>query len=244
MACTDRFAALLAEMAAGQLEAEGSRRVLEHVEGCAACSQELDALAGLVGALAERVDARRAESARREWHRWAGLAAAAALLVLFGGWLASRRAASPGAEHVAALVDRRPITAPASLLRGDGAQRGAAFERGMEAYRAGDYARASRELAALHAERAGDRLVGLYLGIALLQSRDAADSERAARLFEEIQDAPGLLGERARWYLANARLAAGDVDGARRVLEALVDADGDYEPNARALLEALDAAAR
>jgi hypothetical protein len=61
-------------------------------------------------------------------------------------------------------------------------------------------------------------------------------------LDEAARAGTGLVRERALWYRANARLAAGEAEAALRELRALEALGGDYELNARDLAEAIEAA--
>jgi len=136
-------------------------------------------------------------------------------------------------SHLASLD---PVPASKATLRSGSlpAEQAALFERAMERYADRDYTEAARLLRDVVTATAGHDLADLYLGIALLQTRDRAEAleplSRAAR-----SDAP-LLRERASWYLANAHLALGEPDRAIAILEELVAREGDYEWNAADLL--------
>jgi len=242
MACTPERSIALGELAAGRLDEAEVLAVLEHVEGCPSCSEELDLVARMVagaaaGAASGRVPRRPRPLGRLL--RWAPVAAAAAALVASLPWLVRPGGGGPADPRALASLDALPIRA--TTLRGPGANPDLA--RAVERLAAGETDAAMRELERLRASLAPDAperpLADLYLGLAAVR---AGALERAlAPLEAAAKDGVGLVRERALWYLANARLALADVDGAEADLRRLEALGGDYAPNAREKLAAIAA---
>jgi tetratricopeptide (TPR) repeat protein len=239
MACTEERRAQVGALAAGRLDAAASAELLDHLEGCAACSGELDLAAELVAGHAREgagfFAPRRARpsGARPTTRRllWPAAAAAGVALCL---WLIDGGGSPLRPEELAQV---EPLPAVTTLVRADVAERGNDWSTAMERYAAGEWALAAGELTEFAAAHPDDALSRLYLGISALQNEDP---ERAARALDEcVERADDLVLERALWYLAHAQLARGEVDAARTALERLAKLDGDYLPNARAKLEAL-----
>jgi len=99
----------------------------------------------------------------------------------------------------------------------------------MDRYRQGDYRGAIRLLKTVDSPEAH-----YYLGICYLLSNDSAGGIRELRRVAAGTDPP--LAESARFYLAKALLGSGDVEAARRELEAIVAAHGNLEKQAQSLL--------
>ncbi len=232
MACNQSRSEQIAALAAGRLDERGSADLLAHAGSCAACSAEIDLVADLVRAAPRSVRGGRLGASRSR------LAILVAALVVAGfaffWW-------EPWHEHpngLAALANVTPIQAPADVLRGpDVAARGDEYARGIAAYRRGDFAAAIEPLGAVAERRPKDALTHLYLGIAVLQT---GDPSRALPALNVAADSgAGLVRERGLWYLGNAQLLLEHAGAARSAFERLRDLDGDYAPNARAMLAAL-----
>jgi hypothetical protein len=226
-------------LAQGQLGADESGRVLEHVERCPACSAELDFLSDVVQAAAEpgvQDEATARPADRRRLPFWAAGLAAAALLLLFLG----PRLFAPDGPGVVELAQWTPppyIEPP--IPRGEDDDFGTA----MRAYSRGDYAATEQFLSRLLGEgepAPADAPALLYRGASRVELGRLADAERDLGLAAELAQ-PAPLREHALWCLANVRLLRGDAPGARAALERLVAEHGTFEQHARSLLAQLDA---
>jgi tetratricopeptide (TPR) repeat protein len=235
MACTEPRSAQIADLAAGRLEADSASDLLTHVEGCAACSQELDLVSDLLRAgpaAAPPVHALRPVP-RRGVRVAALLALAAGLLLVFALWKGGDRPTDPRR-----LAQLEPPAAATLVLRSGEGEGDAQLASALERVAVRDWAAAEGELAAVVAARPDTALARFHLGLARLQlgQLEAALPELAAARAL----ASDLLAEEALWYQAQALLALGRTDEARALLRELVELDGDLEPNARAQLAELD----
>lgn len=236
MSCTEERANQIAELAGGRLDGAALEELLEHVEGCPACSAELDLAAELAAGAAR--PAPRAATERTGLNpaslAWPLAAAALALLVigirlLVGG---DREERDP-----ARLARLTPLPAQQETLRAP-TEDDAAWRAAMEHYAAGTFGPAAEALAALEPTEAGRALRDLYLGLCRAQTEEYEAADTA--LASAAEHGTGLVRERARWMRAQVRLALGDGDGARRILRALLEGGGEYAPNAAAQLLELD----
>lgn len=234
MACTPVRSAEIGELAGGRLGAEEAAALIEHVEGCAACSTELDLVADLLHVPARAVAGAPARGFLRRVAGFAALAAAAAALVF---WL---RGGEPE-RRPRNLAQLTPPPLAELVLRGEGEPGDADFARALESVAAEDYARACEGLRELLGTRPDEPLLHFYLGVSLLQVGEFAAAVDSLRRAEEV--GTGFLAEQALWYRAQAHLARDAPDdgvAARELLRRLVELDGDYEPNARAQLAGLE----
>ena len=85
MACTPERSRLIGDFVNGRLDADASAEVLDHVEECAACSEELDVNAKLVAA-AERHGSRlfRPPTPSLDWRVPVAIAATLLVPILLG----------------------------------------------------------------------------------------------------------------------------------------------------------------
>jgi hypothetical protein len=232
MACTPERSEKIGELAGGRLGAADAAGLLEHLEACAACSEELDLVADLLHVPAHPATSRPARLALRRVGGLVALAAAAAVLFLF------LRPDRPE-RRPRDLARLAPPPAAALVRRGDaGAEPESDFERAIERLAVGDHAQAADGFRALLAARPDDPLVLFYLGVACLQLGELGASLDALGRAEEL--GTGLLAEQALWYRSQAHLARDEGAQARALLRRLVELDGDYEPNARDLLAELE----
>ncbi|HMB70580.1 MAG TPA: zf-HC2 domain-containing protein [bacterium] len=195
-----------------------------HLESCPACREELEWMRSPVPSAAPEAGG---ERTRRLWIPWtlATAAALAAVVMLPDG----------PAFDPADLADPQPLSVPTARSPAD---RPAALTRGLEAYRAGDWAVAADSLAAALRHHPEDQEVALYLASAeLLGGRAAA---AAARLEPLTGSADRILREEATWMLIHADLARGRTDRARSGLQTLADGPGAHAEAARALLDRWD----
>ncbi len=240
MACTPQRAFHIGELCGSRLDAAGATELLDHLERCDACSQELDMIADLLLCGERAAPAEPGFSARRLRMRLVlgavATAAAAVLLVLV--------MTRDGTERrIRGLARLAPPPAAGLVLRGEPDEEVAgstpgALREAMRHFTAGDFALAAERLALLAQSSPDDPLALFYLGLARLQL--AADENALAALERAASLGEGLLAEQALWYAANAHLARGEGELARAALLRLVELDGDYEPNARSLLSKLE----
>ncbi len=235
MACTPQRSAELAELSGGRLDAGGAAGLLEHLEQCPACSEELDLVADLLRL------GRGAPSATRRRTRLrlvvgAALAVAAAWLLVLA---LVPRANGRRIEHLARLA---PPPAAGLVLRGGPEPEDERLAEGLRLLGARDFAGAAERLALVLRSRPDDPLALYSFGLARLQL--AVDDEALSALERAAELGEGLLAEQALWYAVNAHLARGEGERARAGLQRLIALDGDYEPNARALLAELERLSR
>jgi len=240
MACTQERSHALGELALGTLDAEASAELLTHLDGCGECSRELDLLADLARLDEAAAHARPAlRPALRGARVWFPLAAAAGLFLVV---LVSRE---PGTGPLAELADLRPPPAAPHTLRSSQSH-SPDYSRGLEHYARAEWRQAARRFDAHLATEPDHPLARFYLSVAELQQDVHGASGEAAleRLGELATEARGLLAEDAWWTKANGHLARDEAEAARAALDSLLALDGDYAPNARALLEELQALTR
>jgi hypothetical protein len=225
MACTDSRRAQVGDLAAGLLSADRAAELLDHIEACPSCSEELDFLASVTSALARRSPASSAGRPVR-LRRVLPIALAAGLLAMLAipPWLASSRRSSEWAE----LAATEPLPLPREVLRSS-RERPPAYQAALQDYAEGRFAEAAAKLASLHGE--SDALVQLYLGLSLYAKGAPADAEPPLRRAAELGE--GLLREHALWYLGHAALAQEHPNAALEVFQRLEALAGDYELNAR-----------
>lgn len=102
----------------------------------------------------------------------------------------------------------------------------------VEAYHAGDYAKA----ALLFAELKPDAESSLLQGVSLYM---ADDLDKALPCLDPLSREPSQWSAAASWYLANLQVRQGQVEAARNVLRRLAQDNGEYSTEAAQLLEQL-----
>lgn len=245
--CTNPIAELLVPLSQGQLGAEDSGRVLDHVERCAACSKELDFLADVVTAAAPS-RARGAAPVQtlpqsERGHRIAGApagrihrfpfgllgalaAAAAVLFFVVPLFLAPDAPVAPYAQWT------RPTYQP---VRGHDA-----FEAAMLLYLQGLDAEADAALTEL-IESAPEPDVLAYF----YRAAARVELERTAEARDDLLVALGLasggLRDHTLWNLANVHLLLEDADAALPLLDELSAGTGDLKNVATELAAAVRA---
>ena len=237
MACSPERSVAIGDLAGGRLDAERAGELLEHLEGCAACSAELDLVADVTAALAPAPErAAAAEAPYRPRLRIVpGLVtAAAAAIALVVLW---KPTTDPG-PSVADLANLQPILAAPYGLRSSTPETSARYQDAIQSYSQGEFEDAARGLSEVAAAEPENALANLYLGIAQLQVGALEEACTALRSAANAAAEP-LLREQALWYLANANLSLERPDEARAVLQELEALEGDYQPNARLVLDAL-----
>lgn len=245
MSCSERWPVELAETyLRGGLDEASSSAFEEHYFGCEECFSRLEDLRALRAELERTRKAVEATPRRRPELRLALAAALVGLGAAGAFWFAeSRRTEPPVPATTAAVgVDFGPVEAPPWApvrLRGPEDEAERRFQAAMEPYARGDWA------AALPLLREAARLDPGAPGAAFYAGASALLLEQPNEAIEELQrvvalgDTPYL--EEARFYLARACLAAGDLQAAREELKRVVELDGGRREAARQLLERLDA---
>jgi TolA-binding protein len=196
--------------------------------------------------------------------RWApafALAAAAAVVLAFIVWriagppappvtVAERNvpppvtaapAPTPPARGFRLELTKPPVklTAAALLLRGD-ATSGRFVDdiaNALNAYRAGRYEEATRELAALQPRYPRSVEIPFYAGVSRLMLADAPAAVRALESARALND--DTVADEAAWYLAVAYERSGNADRARPLLGALCRGSSAYVARACAAAETL-----
>lgn len=163
--------------------------------------------------------------ARKFRRRWPIGIAAAILLLLLPAYLLLRPVSD------ARLFDRYFEPYP-DVVTARGAD-APAFQSGMAAYNAGDYAGALPLFEAYLDSLPGDADGLFYGGIAELE---AGDPLAAAEMFADLEAEGSIYGTTARWYHALALLRAGQRAAAVPLLQSVADGEGVLAEEAAALL--------
>ena len=251
----DRF--LLARLS--QAERESFER---HLFECPECAEELEALETIQAAL-RKVSVE--PDARVPWRsRWlvAAVAAAACVAaVAFGLWLLAPRPQTvargfpapepppspapvvPGtapsvSPDLLALAEIRPPAYDPTVLRGGADDADSDFRKAMEAYRRSDYAAAIPGLRSAAQRAPGDPRPAFYLGACQLLIGDVDRGVSTLEGVVALGDTPRL--EEAHLLLAKAHIGRGERERARDELRSALAVQGDFEGEARRLLQALD----
>lgn len=227
------------QYAAGKLS-ESDRDAFEaHFFSCGACLARLETLQHTAALL------RTPTVAARGWRYWP-LAVAAGVMVALGVafQMATLRTEAPVeiAQAPKAPVNRWAelgrFEAPeyrADLVRGAGPS--ADFRAGMEAYQKRDFAAALVPLRRAADQNRKDAAAGFFAGIAELRAGEVAAGIARLASVDGLGFTP--YQEEARFYRAKGLLLLGDVDGARKALEAVAAMGGDLETAAKNLLAQL-----
>jgi tetratricopeptide (TPR) repeat protein len=239
----------------GELEEGVAAAFEEHYFACDACFAALEDLRALRGELVRTRTKVRLEGMMSRPLPWVGFAAALLALGVAGTFLLSRERTAPAPEPTRATATRvSAATALADLarvepppwtpvrLRGDEGQAGRRFRAAMELYEKGDRASALpilREAAALDPSAPG---AWFYRGACALLAGDAAEAVESLERVVSLGETPYL--DEARFYLAKARLARGEVPAAREELDRVAGSESRRREEARRLLGRLDAAGR
>ena len=127
----------------------------------------------------------------------------------------------------------RPI-----VLRGVVDDAAKSFRDGMAAYATGDYQAAVRQLQVASRLDENRPDYSFFLGIALLLTDDTPAASAALQRTIDYGESPFL--EDAHFFLAKARLRAGDLQSAHRALAIVARSQSPRGQEASELLEALD----
>jgi hypothetical protein len=109
------------------------------------------------------------------------------------------------------------------------------YRAGIEAYKAGDWVTAQRELRNAAREQKLDWEIWFYAGIAAYMNGDTREAVQGCLMVERYS-APEGPRMQARWYQANAYLKEGHMTRGRKVLEFIARQNKQYADEARALL--------
>ena len=225
----------------GELDTPAVEALLDHLDACPVCAEDfrgLLAIRTMAPELAAGLPAagRPTRPGRLGGRAWVGLAAAAVLLVaglfLVRGWLPE-----PAGGRLAGLLEREPYVYVPGVYRGAGAGEPNPRADVMVLYEQGRYADFVTAADAWLRKQGDDPVVRFHSGVAcyLLGRWEPAERRLGGVTGDAVDPAA------VSWYLANTRLARGDRDGARPVLDDLAEQDHPYAARARALLAALDA---
>jgi tetratricopeptide (TPR) repeat protein len=224
----------------GDLSERELDRLEEHVLACESCHEQLEDLSLLRAALAADESAEAEAELESSWAipwRWVGLAAAAVVVLAVLFWVRQVQPPVPGGDRLAELaMVQPPPYEPKSLrtLDGGGERR---FREAMVPYQEGRFAEAIPVLEEA-VELAPDLVPArFYLGASYLltgESRQAVDT-----LTRVIDSDNGSYGEWALWLRSKAHLDSGEVEAARRDLEAVIRLEGELEAQAQHLMNEL-----
>jgi tetratricopeptide (TPR) repeat protein len=247
--------------AAGEAAAAEEDDLREHLAGCSRCVELAQDAGSFAAAMA---DTSAPEIRRRSIPAWALALAATVAVAIAAGILIERRVApaptrvpSGGTIRVAPSPGANPwrdLRIPAApYIRKSGADEeivfrsdeepaagaAGAFDRAMDQYGAGDFARAERELARFLDTHPGHREALLYRGASLAQ---LGRVEEAIRVLEETREqcSPKVCHE-ADWQLALVRLKEGRFQEALATLETVASTSGDHRLEAQRLRDELTA---
>jgi len=233
--------------AGGTLPEAEAEAFEEHYFRCAACLARLEAVRDAATVLRNPIKSRR--------YSLAGMALAASLLIVFTAalvWrLAPRGTQTAGTQNpvLVAQAPGKPANPWAELgrfepppyreltLRGGENPSGSDFRRGMTAYRQGNYGQALPFLRKAADSNPRDAQSIFFTGIALLLTGDTSTGLEFLRRVDALGFTP--YQEEARFHQAKAHLQLGDAAAARSVLVAVSEMRGDWEAQARELLEKL-----
>jgi hypothetical protein len=256
----DALSDSLQDATRAHLESSAWSRALVDGADSAEAALDADATDRLL-ARTMRVATQETGARRRAWAPVFALAAVAAVVVAVLAW---RSQAPPARSSIAADRSERPavtgtpapaqrprefrlaltkppvkLTAAALLLRGDN-NSGRFIDEvadGLNAYRAGDYEKAARELEALEPRYPKSVEIPFYDGISRLMLNDAPAAVRAFEAAHALND--DTFADDVAWYLAVAYERAGEVDRSRPLLAALCRGSSAWTARACAGADAL-----
>ncbi len=198
----------------GALTGDEARAIVEHGTECSECGDRLGTMMLLRARAAKATLAPRVPRGVRA----AALVVTLAAGLVGGAFLAQAMAPNPWAEH--ATVDTVPRWFHDFLYgyRENSSTRDRDLIAGLDLLVRGELAEAIALLEPLAQEPAGEPEAAAYLGIAMYLSGDV--SGRTVD-FLASGTASTRAGRISDWYLANAHLARGNIDAARRRLRGL-----------------------
>lgn len=212
---------------AGTLETDDVDAFEIHLLGCDACARAVHEGSAVAAAL--RLEPGRARRSVVRWGLPLAAAAAAAIWLLLPREDALERL---GRVDRVPGFDGLPVRAPLDSAT-------ALVDRGMEAYRAGDFARSAELLGAAAALESSSG-VQFFLGIALLKA--GAPARAAAALGAALDPPDNPYAAEARLYRAKAWLALGSADSALAQLAAVPATAGAARAHATALADSIRSA--
>ena len=222
----------------GELSGEERVAFEEHFFECENCFEELENLRAIQTELARSAEEIHAEipesKPRRMWFLAVGVAAA---LIAVGVGL---RMLTPPTEMPPELVELARFEPPSYepvRLRGATDEAQQRFRTAMEFYSTGDYVSAipGLEEAAILDPNAPN--ISFFLGVSYLLGDRTSEGIDTLQHTVDLGDTVFL--EEVHLLLAKAHVHRGEFDVAYAELEAVIDLDGDFAPQARALLDEL-----
>lgn len=223
------------ELPAGEVEAFEN-----HVLECDDCAAELETLAALRIALANRREA--IEDHGEPEQSFSGriwMALAAALLLAVGLVLVLQ----PWSQSdLASLASIEPPAYRESRLRGPVDDADQRFRAGMERYQQADYRGAVSDLEAALTLDPSRVDIAFYLGATHLLIGDVQDSLENLERVIAPGDTPFL--EEALYLRAQAHLLAGDAAAAEGDLRSILELEGDWRDRAQSQIDQLQALVR
>lgn len=232
----------------------------EHLMSCPFCLQEVRAMRPVAALVTEQrdalVDALRKDGLTYEslrnrllsrpetmWDKltawlatWQGRTSLAGAVAVFALLMLVLRGPAGPSPFINDLSFEVPPYKNGITLRGEGQDEARSlFESAMRFYNRGDYVTAAQGIkqSLVLDQNHPDRW--LYLGMTRFAQHDAKGAIKSLRRAE--RDGQGLVKMRARWYLAQSYLLAGNVRAAEPLLHSVAAEDGEYMDDARVLLD-------
>jgi tetratricopeptide (TPR) repeat protein len=228
----------------GQLDDAELEAFELHFFECEECFSQLEALQAAQQVLTAEPVSRALQIEHPKWIRTWGWAVAAAAVVVIGLvaalWWVMRPPLYRTASLSPALAELARIEAPyyePVRLRGvqdDAQQR---FRTAMEFYSTGDYVSAIPGLEEAATLDPNAPNISFFLGACYLLADRTSDGINTLQNTVALGDTVFL--EEVHLLLAKAHVHHGEFDVARCQLEAVIDLDGDFAPQARGLLDEL-----
>jgi tetratricopeptide (TPR) repeat protein len=224
----------------GELGEAEARALEEHYFACNRCFEALKDYSALRSEFAEERWAVREEVVTLPWHRtwaWVGAAAAVVLAVGVVFWLRSGQPARELDPQIAELSTiEAPPYSPRSLRSGAG-QAESLFREAMVLYQKSEFAGAIPGLEAAVDLDPDLTSARFYLGASYLLT---SEYEKAVESLTQGLETDDLsYREWALWLRSKAYLGVGEVEAARRDLEAVIRLDGELRAQAQEVLNQL-----
>lgn len=213
-------------------------RLEEHLLACERCHQQLEDLSLLRAAL-EADESREVVEKRGTsipWH-WIGLAAAAVLILVLIFWPRLVEPPGSGGVAIARLAEVQPPPYEPKSLRTSGSEAELRFREAMVSYQEDRFAEAISGLESAVALDPDFAPARFYLGASYLLTGKAREAVDNLSRIVEVEGSP--YREWALWLRAKASLGLGDVAVAQQDFEEVLQTGGDFEAQAREILNQL-----